>query len=61
METIKVILALVTLGGKLLCYDGLRNSFEVRTLFKDPDCEYCGEGKEFPGYIDYQFFCANPG
>jgi molybdopterin/thiamine biosynthesis adenylyltransferase/rhodanese-related sulfurtransferase len=62
METIKVILgAGDALVGQLLCYDGLRNNFEIRQLFKDPDCAYCGEGKEFPGYIDYEFFCANPG
>lgn len=61
METLKIILgAGEALVGKLLCYDGLRNRFDVKTLFKDPECDYCAAGKEFPGFVDYEFFCANP-
>jgi sulfur-carrier protein adenylyltransferase/sulfurtransferase len=62
LETIKLITgAGEPLVGKLLCFDGLRNRCEVRTLFKDPECAYCAPGKAFPGYVDYEFFCANPG
>jgi len=61
METIKLILgAGEPLVGKALFYDALENRFDVRRAFKDPDCAYCGEGKAFPGYVDYEFFCANP-
>lgn len=60
METIKLIIgAGDPLVGKLLTYDGLKNRFDIKTLFKDPECAYCAPGKEFPGYIDYQFFCAS--
>ena len=60
METIKLIIgAGEPLVGKLLTYDGLKNRFDIKSLFKDPDCDYCAEGKEFPGYIDYQFFCQS--
>ena len=61
METIKVVLGVgQPLVGKLLVYDGLKATFEIKKLFKDPHCEYCAPGKEFPGYVDYEFFCANP-
>lgn len=60
METIKLIIgAGEPLVGKLLAYDGLKNRFDIKTLFKDPECDYCAPGKEFPGYIDYQFFCQS--
>lgn len=61
METIKLIIgAGDALVGKLLTYDGLKNRFEIKTLFKDPECAYCAPGKPWPGYVDYEFFCANP-
>jgi molybdopterin/thiamine biosynthesis adenylyltransferase len=60
METIKIIIgAGEPLVGKLLTYDGLKQRVETKSLFKDPECDYCGEGKEFPGYVDYEFFCAS--
>ena len=60
METIKVLLGVgEPLVGKLLVYDGLKASFEVKKLFKDPECEYCA-AEEFPGFVDYEFFCSNP-
>ena len=60
METIKLIIgAGEPLVGKLLTYDGLKNRFDIKSLFKDPECDYCAPGKEFPGYIDYQFFCQS--
>lgn len=61
METIKLIIgAGEPLVGKLLTYDGLKNRFDIKTLFKDPECAYCAPGKPWPGYVDYEFFCANP-
>jgi molybdopterin/thiamine biosynthesis adenylyltransferase len=60
METFKVLLGIgEPLVGKLLVYDGLKATFETKKLFKDPDCAYCA-AKEFPGYVDYEFFCSNP-
>jgi len=60
METIKVILDIGDpLVGKLLVYDGLKATFETKKLFKDPECAYCA-AEEFPGFVDYEFFCSNP-
>ena len=27
-------------------------------LEPDPDCAYCADGVEFPGYVDYDGFCS---
>ncbi|MCB1153244.1 molybdopterin-synthase adenylyltransferase MoeB [bacterium] len=65
LEAIEVIKLILDVGdpliGRLLAYDGLRGKFREFKLRKDPACEYCGEhADDFPGYIDYEFFCANP-
>ena len=44
--------------GRLLAYDGLEARFRELKLRRDPGCSYCAEGKEFPGYTDYAFFCG---
>ena len=59
VEAIKILLGIGNpLVGRLLHYDGLRATFAEYNLNRDPNCRYCGEGAEFPGYIDYQAFCA---
>ncbi len=61
VETVKLILGKGDpLVGRLLCYDALTVDFRQFTQPRNPDCAYCGEGKEFPGFVDYEFFCANP-
>ncbi|GIW70680.1 MAG: hypothetical protein KatS3mg102_0222 [Planctomycetota bacterium] len=62
VEVIKIILGQgEPLVGRLLTYDALRARFtELRTR-RDPDCAYCGEGRPFPGFIDYEQFCASAG
>ena len=61
IETIKVLLELGdTLVGRLLHYDALSGEFRQLKLRRDPECSYCGDGKQFPGFVDYEFFCANP-
>jgi hypothetical protein len=32
--------------------------FRETRLAPDPDCVVCAPGRAFPGYIDYQQFCA---
>jgi molybdopterin/thiamine biosynthesis adenylyltransferase len=61
VETLKVLVGFgKPLIGRLLHYDALETKFREFKLRRDPQCAYCGEGKAFPGYIDYEFFCANP-
>ncbi|MBI2308318.1 MAG: molybdopterin-synthase adenylyltransferase MoeB [Rhodocyclales bacterium] len=58
VETIKLVLDLGDpLVGRLLCYDALAGRFSEYALAADPQCTYCGEGRSFPGYVDYAAFC----
>jgi len=58
VETIKLLLGVGDpLVGRLLCYDALKAEFRELELQPNPDCPYCGPGRAFPGYIDYEQFC----
>ena len=58
-EAIKLILGLgEPLAGRLLQFDALAMRFRETRLAPDPDCAVCAPGRPFPGYIDYQQFCA---
>ena len=58
-ETLKLLLGLgEPLVGRLLCFDALRGRFTELAIERDPQCRYCGEGRAFPGYVDYERFCA---
>lgn len=58
VETIKILLDIGDpLVGRLLCYDALAGSFSEYALSPDRNCAWCGEGRDFPGYIDYPEFC----
>ena len=62
VETVKILLGIGNpLVGRLLTYDALRASFLELEQRADPDCAYCAEGKDFPGYIDYGEFCGSAG
>lgn len=60
VEAIKLILgAGEPLVGRLLQYDALTASFHTYRVDRDPQCRYCGDhAGEFPGYVDYDQFCA---
>jgi len=59
VETIKILLGIgEPLVGKLLYYDALQSRFTELKQQHDPKCGYCGDGVQFPGYIDYETFCA---
>jgi len=59
VETIKLLLRTgEPLVGRLLFYDALGGRFTEMRMERDPECPYCAEGVEFPGYIDYQGFCG---
>lgn len=58
-ETVKILLGIgEPLVGRLICYDALRARFTELELPRDPQCCYCGDGATFPGYVDYEQFCA---
>ena len=46
------------LRGRLLQVDALGMRFRELRLPADPGCAVCAPGVAFPGYIDYQAFCA---
>jgi len=59
IEAVKIILGVGDLlTGRLLTYDALEARFRELKLRRDPNCAYCAEGREFPGYTDYDFFCG---
>jgi len=61
-EVLKLLLQMGTpLSGRLLHVDALGMRFRQTRLAPDPDCRVCAPGRAFPGYIDYQRFCAGPG
>ena len=64
LEAIEVIKLLLGIGdplvGRLLQYDALQQRFAEFRLEPSPDCRYCSEGVEFPGYVDYELFCSGP-
>jgi molybdopterin/thiamine biosynthesis adenylyltransferase len=59
VEAIKILLGIgEPLVGKMLYYDALRAHFTELKLEPDPECPYCSEGAQFPGYVDYEELCA---
>jgi molybdopterin/thiamine biosynthesis adenylyltransferase/molybdopterin converting factor small subunit len=59
VEAVKLLLGLGDpLVGRLLYYDALRAEFRALAVERDPRCRYCGDGARFPGYVDYERFCA---
>ncbi len=58
-EAVKILLDIGDpLVGRLLYYDALSAQFRELKLERHPACRYCGDAAQFPGYIDYEQFCA---
>lgn len=58
-EAIKLILGVgEQLVGRVLMFDALAMRFHETRLAPDPECPICAPGKPFPGYMDYERFCA---
>lgn len=58
-EAIKLILGIgEPLVGRVLMFDALAMRFHETRLAPDPECPMCAPGKPFPGYMDYERFCA---
>ena len=62
LEAVEVIKILLGVGdplvGRLIHYDALAPRFTELEVRPDPKCAWCSEGASFPGYPDYQEFCA---
>ena len=59
VEAVKILLdAGEPLVGRMLYYDALRASFIELKLKQNPGCRYCADPSRFPGYVDYEAFCA---
>ncbi len=59
LETLKILLGVgQPLVGRLLCLDGAAAEFRELRVRADSSCPYCAAGREFPGYVDYERFCA---
>jgi len=59
VETIKIVIGQgEPLYGRLLVYDALAGTFRELKIRRDEDCPYCADGRPFPGYVDYEGFCA---
>ncbi len=60
VETIKILLDIgEPLVGRQLHYDALSTQFTMLKTRRNPECRYCSEGSEFPGYSDYAQVCAS--
>jgi len=46
------------LVGRLMVHDALRQSWDVLTVGKDPECAVCGERPTVTELVDYEGFCA---
>ena len=58
-EAIKLLAGIgEPLAGRLLQVDALGMRFRELRLAADPQCGVCAPGRSFPGYIDYDAFCA---
>jgi len=56
-ETLKLILgAGETLIGRMIHYDALKAEFRTLKLHRNAKCSHCGDGVEFPGFMDYEAF-----
>ncbi|MFT4179111.1 MAG: molybdopterin-synthase adenylyltransferase MoeB [Thermomonas sp.] len=61
-EAIKLLLDIgQPLRGRLLRFDALSMRFRETRLLPDPQCPVCAPNLAFPGYVDYEAFCAGGG
>jgi molybdopterin/thiamine biosynthesis adenylyltransferase/rhodanese-related sulfurtransferase len=58
-EALKLILGIgQPLVGRLMVHDALRQSWDVLTVRKNPDCAVCGDNPTVTELVDYEDFCA---
>jgi adenylyltransferase/sulfurtransferase len=58
-EAVKLIVGLgEPMIGRLMVHDGLRPSWDVLAVRRNPDCAVCGESPTVTTLVDYERFCA---
>ncbi len=58
-EAVKLIIGIGDpLAGRLMVHDGLRQSWDVLSVHKNPDCAVCGEHPTVTELVDYEAFCG---
>ena len=58
-EAVKLIVGIGDpLVGRLMVHDALRQSWDVLTVHRNPDCVVCGECPTITELVDYQDFCG---
>jgi len=58
-EAVKLIVGIGDpLVGRLMVHDSLRQTWDVLTVNKSPDCAVCGEHPTVTELVDYEDFCA---
>src|SRR5450631_2827446 len=58
-EAVKLIVGIGDpLAGRLMVHDGLRQSWDVLTVHKNPGCAVCGVSPTVTELADYQDFCG---
>jgi sulfur-carrier protein adenylyltransferase/sulfurtransferase len=58
-EAVKLILGVGDpLTGRLMVHDGLRQSWDVLSVRKNPSCAACGEHPTVTQLVDYEAFCG---
>jgi molybdopterin/thiamine biosynthesis adenylyltransferase/rhodanese-related sulfurtransferase len=57
-EAVKLIVGIGDpLVGRLMVHDALRQSWDVLTVHKNPECAVCGQSPTVTELVDYQDFC----
>jgi molybdopterin/thiamine biosynthesis adenylyltransferase len=60
VETTKLLLGIGRpLIGRLLHYDALEARFSEFDVERNPACSWCANPELFPGFVDYEEFCAS--
>ena len=63
LQAVEVLKILLDIGeplvGRMLHYDAFGGHFAQLKIKPNPNCRYCSEGAEFPGYEDYAQVCAS--
>jgi|NGEPerStandDraft_6_1074524.scaffolds.fasta_scaffold25622_3 molybdopterin/thiamine biosynthesis adenylyltransferase/rhodanese-related sulfurtransferase len=58
-EAVKLIVGIGDpLVGRLMVHDCLRQSWDVLTVHRDPQCAVCGQSPTVTDLVDYEAFCA---
>jgi adenylyltransferase/sulfurtransferase len=58
-EAVKLIVGIGDpLVGRLMVHDALRQSWDVLSVHKNPECAVCGESPTVTELVDYEAFCA---